>query len=168
MRLDSIPFRLEGGFRVVVETPRGSPFKLKFDAEIGALSLKRPLPLGFSWPYDFGFVPSTKAPDGDPVDALVFWDGGTAPGVVIACRAIGVLQLDQADRGKRVRNDRIIAVPLAYARGDELRAIGDLPKRVRDELAHFCTSSVFFEEKDARVIGWAGPEAADALMGGQA
>src|SRR4051794_680871 len=68
VRLDRIPARTEGGFHVVVETPRGAPYKLKLDPELAVLTLKRPLPLGFTWPYDFGFVPSTKAPDGDPVD----------------------------------------------------------------------------------------------------
>jgi inorganic pyrophosphatase len=164
VRLESLPARTEGGIHVVVETPRGAAFKLKLDPKLGVLTLKRPLPLGFTWPYDFGFVPSTKAPDGDPVDALVWWDAATPPGVVVACRPLGVLQLDQQDRGRRVRNDRIIAVPLSFARGELFRTVEDLPDRVRDELAHFSTSSVYFEEKDVRVVGWAGPDSADALV----
>lgn len=164
MRLDQLPARTEGGFHVVVETPRGAAFKLKLDPALGVLTLKRPLPLGFTWPYDFGFVPSTKAPDGDPVDAIVWWDASTPPGVVVACRALGVLQLDQEDRGRRVRNDRIVAVPLAFERGGSVRTLDDLPDRVRDELAHFSTSSVYFEEKEVRVVGWAGPGAAEALV----
>ena len=155
---------MEGGFHVVVETPRGSPFKLKLDPELGVLVLKRPLPLGFVWPYDFGFVPSTQAPDGDPVDALVLWDAASPPGVVVRCRALGVLQLDQDDGGRRVRNDRIVATPLAFERGQGWARVDDLPARVRQELALFSTSSVYFEAKDVRILGWAGPEAAEALL----
>jgi inorganic pyrophosphatase len=166
VRLDAIPARTEGGFHVVVETPRGAAFKLKLDATLGVLTLKRPLPLGFTWPYDFGFVPSTKAPDGDPVDALVWWDAATPAGVVIPCRALGVLQLDQRDGGRRVRNDRIVAVPLRFERGDPFRTIEDLPPRVREELAHFSTSAVYFEGKDVHVLGWGGPAAADAIVDG--
>jgi inorganic pyrophosphatase len=165
MRLDQLPARTEGGFHVVVETPRGAAFKLKLDPKLGVLTLKRPLPLGFTWPYDFGFVPSTKAADGDPVDAIVWWDASTPAGVVVACRALGVLQLDQEEKdGRRVRNDRIVAVPLAFERGGAVRTLDDLPERVRDELAHFSASSVYFEEKDVRVLGWAGPGAAEALV----
>jgi inorganic pyrophosphatase len=166
VRLDRISARTAGGFHVVVETPRGARCKLKLDPELGVLALKRPLPLGFAWPYDFGFVPSTRAPDGDPVDALLVWDVSSPAGLVVPCRALGVLQLDQAEQdGRRVRNDRIVAVPLAFARGEPVRTVDDLPARVRDELAHFSTSSVFFEGKDVRVVGWAGPDAADALVG---
>ncbi len=168
MRLDRIPARAGGGFHVVVETPRGAPCKLKLDPELGTLVLKRPLPLGFAWPYDFGFVPSTKAPDGDPVDALVLWDVSSPAGLVVPCRAAGVLQLDQAeDDGRRVRNDRIVAVPLAFERGEDVRTVDDLPERVKQELVHFSTSSVYFEGKDLRVLGWGGPGAADALIAGR-
>jgi inorganic pyrophosphatase len=166
VRLDAIPARTKGGVHVVVETPRGAPFKLKLDPALGVLILKRPLPLGFVWPYDFGFVPSTRAPDGDPVDALVWWDGATPAGVVVPCRPLGVLQLDQLDRGRRIRNDRIVAVPLRFDRGDAFRTVEDLPARVREELAHFFASAVYFEGKEVRVLGWAGPEAAEALVGG--
>jgi inorganic pyrophosphatase len=165
MRLDQIPARTDGGFHVVVETPRGAQFKLKLDPGLGVLTLKRPLPLGFTWPYDFGFVPSTRAPDGDPVDALIVWDASSPPGLVVACRALGVLQLDQrGDDGRRVRNDRIVAVPLRFERGLSLRSVDDLPARVKDELAHFSTSSAYFEGKDVRMLGWGGPEAGEALI----
>lgn len=165
MRLDRVPARTEGGFHVVVETPRGSPFKLKLDPALGVLALKRPLPLGFTWPYDFGFVPSTRAPDGDPVDALVLWELASPAGLVVPCRALGVLALDQSEEdGRRVRNDRIVAVPLADPRV-RVESVDELPGRVRDELAHFSTSSVYFEGKDVRVLGWTGPGAAEALIG---
>jgi inorganic pyrophosphatase len=167
VRLDRIPARADGGFHVVVETPRGAPCKLKLDPELGTLVLKRPLPLGFAWPYDFGFVPSTKAPDGDPVDVLVLWDVSSPAGLVVVCRALGVLQLDQAEEGgRRVRNDRIVAVPLAFERGADVRSVEELPARVKDELVHFSTSSAYFEGKDVRVLGWAGPQAAEALIAG--
>lgn len=165
MRLDRLPARAEGGIHVVVETPRGSPFKLKLDPALGVLALKRPLPLGFAWPFDFGFVPSTRAPDGDPVDAVVLWDAASPAGLIIPCRALGVLQLDQQEQdGRRVRNDRIVAVPLAAPRQGEVRSVDDLPARVKEELAHFSTSSVWFEGKDVRVLGWAGPPEAARLI----
>ena len=168
MQLGGIPALIEGGgFHVVVESPRGSALKLKLDPELQVMVVNRPLPLGFVYPYDWGFVPSTRAPDGDPVDALVCWDVPTFPGVVIACRALGVLRLEQeAKGGGRERNDRLVAIPLHHPRGAELRTTEDLPPRVREEIAHFFTSSAYFEPKDPRVLGWAGPDAAEALIRG--
>jgi inorganic pyrophosphatase len=54
-----------------------------------------------SFPYDFGFVPSTKAPDGDPVDALVLMDEPAFPGCVLSCRPIGVIEGEQLDGNKK-------------------------------------------------------------------
>jgi inorganic pyrophosphatase len=76
-----------------------------------------------------------------------------------------VLELDQEEKsGGRVRNDRILAVPLSHSRGDDVKTYVDLDPRVLDELAHFFTSAVFFAGKDPRIIGWNGPEAALRLI----
>jgi inorganic pyrophosphatase len=167
MGLGTVPARTAGGFHVVVEAPRGATVKLKHDPALDVLVANRPLPLGFAYPYDWGFVPGTKAADGDPVDALVYWDVSSYPGVVIRCRALGVLELEQAAKaGGRERNDRILALPLAHPRGAALRTHADLDPRVLEEIEHFFTSSVFFQAKDPRVLGWRGPDAAERLLGG--
>jgi len=110
MQLDQIPARTAGGFHVVVESPRGSPVKLKYDPELSCIVSGRPLPLGFVYPYDWGFVPGTRAPDGDPVDALVFWEVPTFPGIVLRCRALGVLEVEQDGRDGGRQPDHLPAV----------------------------------------------------------
>jgi inorganic pyrophosphatase len=60
--------------RVVIETPKGSRNKFAFDPDDHIFELKKVLPSGMTFPYDFGFVPSTKADDGDPIDVLVLMD----------------------------------------------------------------------------------------------
>jgi inorganic pyrophosphatase len=128
--------------------------------------LKRPLPLGLRYPCDWGFVPGTKAEDGDPVDAMIVWDTPTAPGVVVACRAIGAIEVEQDDpeHKTRVRNDRILALPVADHRAEAVRHYRDLPDRRRAELEAFLLASVQFERKNVEIIGHAGPDAAQALI----
>src|SRR2546423_4782961 len=96
--------------RVVVETPKGSRNKFAFDAEQHIFELKKVLPAGMTFPYDFGFVPSTIADDGDPIDVLVLMDEPAFPGCVLSCRPIGVIEGEQKSKKGKERNDRIIAV----------------------------------------------------------
>jgi inorganic pyrophosphatase len=165
--LERIPtFSERDIFHVVVESPRGSAVKLKYRPDLGAMSISRPLAAGLVYPFDWGFVPSTKGPDGDPVDAAVFWDVATFPGVVIPCRALAVIQVEQnrPDGKGRARNDRILALPIDARRQRELRSETELPTRVREELEHFFIAATVFEGKDPRILGWAGADAALDLL----
>ncbi len=155
----------QGAVRVVVESPRGALVKLKYDVALGAMSVSRPLPLGLAYPYDWGFVPGTRAQDGDPLDALVYWDVASYPGIVIPCRAVAVVRLEQDSKTNgRVRNDRVLAVPVKHSRGDGITSPDDLPSRVKDEIAQFFLSAIFFEPKNPRLLGWGGPEEAERLV----
>ncbi|HEY8926373.1 MAG TPA: inorganic diphosphatase [Polyangia bacterium] len=144
-----------GVLHVVVEAPAGSTTKIKWDPQLEAFSLSRPLPLGMAYPHDWGFVPSTQAADGDPVDAMVLSEGTTYPGLVIPCRPIGVVRLEQNRKqgGGRERNDRIIAVA-ARARRHPLRSADELAERYREEIARFFVNVVFFEDKAPELLGW--------------
>ena len=84
--------------RVVIETPKGSRNKYAFDAKEKVFELKKVLPAGMDFPYDFGFVPSTTADDGDPVDVLVLMDEPAFTGCVLKCRIIGIIEGDRAIR----------------------------------------------------------------------
>jgi inorganic pyrophosphatase len=77
---------------IVVETPRGGRAKLSYDCELKTFVLSKSLMLGLSYPYDWGFIPSTRADDGDPLDAIVIHDAATCPGLVMRCKLLGVLQ----------------------------------------------------------------------------
>lgn len=166
MNLHELPSRDAKGYvHVVIETPAGAKVKLKYEPEFGAFSLARPLPLGVHYPFDWGFVPSTLAEDGDPVDAMVLLDTPTAAGVVVACQAIGVLKVEQVgeDGHGRERNDRVLLTPVRDARF-EATDIHDLPRRVRDELAAFFQTAVLFGHKDLEILGWAGPAEGERLI----
>lgn len=141
--------------------------KLKYDPALQAFTLSRPLPAGIVYPHDWGFVPGTAAADGDPLDAIVVWDGTSYPGVVLGCRLLGVLEVEQNNRKdprKRERNDRLIAVPINAPRPAGLGSVDDLPERVRKELEAFFAASTVFEHKDLAFLGWRDPITAYELV----
>jgi inorganic pyrophosphatase len=168
MSLATLPaFGPDGSVHVVVESPRGSTVKLKYDADLNAFTLSRPLIDGLSYPFDWGFVPSTRASDGDPLDAMILWDRGTFPGAVIACRLIGLLAVEQNSKqrpGTRERNDRVVGVPLNAPKFNALTQVRDVESRVREELEAFFTAAAAFEGKDLQFLQWAGAAAAYDLV----
>src|ERR1700748_3742029 len=107
----------------IVETPRGSRSKLEYDPKLKAFTLAKPLMAGLTYPYDWGFIPSTEADDGDPLDVLIIHDSQTYPGVVLRCRPVGILEVEQRKKGKTERNDRIFAVPDGSPLETDLRDI---------------------------------------------
>jgi inorganic pyrophosphatase len=121
--LSNLPaYSEDGSVHAVVEAPKGSLVKLKYEIKLGAFTVAHSLPLGLSYPFDWGFVPSTQAPDGDPLDVLILHEASTYPGVVLPCRPLGVVEMDQEDQGgKRERNDRVIVMPAWHDRVGDLR-----------------------------------------------
>lgn len=169
MDLRHLPARAaDGALHVVVESPRGATVKLKYEPALGVMTVARALPLGLAYPYDWGFVPGTAAADGDPVDAMIVWDAASYPGTVVRCRAVGVVRLEQDRKGGggRIRNDRLILLPVKYERGAPVGDVGDLPARLREEIEQFFLMTVLFGRKNPRVLGWGGAAEADALVDG--
>jgi inorganic pyrophosphatase len=144
----------------VVETPRGSRCKLDFDPKLKVFTLSKPLMAGLTYPYDWGFVPSTQAEDGDPLDVLIIHDAATYPGLVLRCRPIGVLKATQMRDGKKERNDRLFALPDRAPFEGELKDIRHLPPRAVEELEKFFEATNALEDKKIKFLGWDGPDAA--------
>jgi len=160
MEFGRIP-ALEGDVvQVVVESPRGSMLKLKYEEAWQVMSISRPLPAGVIYPYDWGFIPSTTAPDGDPLDAMVIWDVASFPGVVLRCRAIAVIYVEQNktnfEPSVRVHNDRVLLVPLEARREAAMTDLASISQRMRAELEHFAGAATALEGKDIRITGWGG------------
>jgi inorganic pyrophosphatase len=169
MNLVTIPaFGSDDTVNVVVETPRGSTLKLKYEPQWDAMTVSRPLALGVTFPYDWGFVPSTQADDGDPLDAMLLWDVSSHPGVVVPTRAIGVLRVEQnrtnRKASERIRNDRIMCIPVEARREGTVTSIAALSERVRQELEQFAIAATALEGKDVRIVGWGDAAAALQLV----
>jgi inorganic pyrophosphatase len=127
-----------GELRVVIETPKGSRNKYDYDPDCDCLELATVLPEGMSFPYDFGFVPSTLGEDGDPLDILVLMDAPVVPGCVIRARPIGAIEAKQKAKGEDwERNDRLIAVAAHAQSHQNVKSLEGLRPHLVDEIKEF-------------------------------
>ena len=150
--------------RVVVETPKGSRNKFAYEPNEHIFELKKVLPAGMAFPYDFGFVPSTEADDGDPIDVLVLMDEPAFPGCVLTCRPIGVIEGEQGDKKDTERNDRIVAVQEDAHSWADIKTIDDLGKQFCRELEEFFVNYHRLSGKQYRILGLKGPDQARKLV----
>jgi inorganic pyrophosphatase len=124
--------------QVVVETPRGSRNKYKFDERTGRMKLSKVMPEGMVFPYDFGFFAETRTEDGDPLDVLILCDEPTFPGYQIDSRFVGAILANQRGAGqKQMRNDRIIAVAEALVLYASANDLSDLEPMVLKQINEF-------------------------------
>jgi inorganic pyrophosphatase len=152
--------------QVIIETPRGSRNKFAWDPEQRLFELRKVLPAGMSFPYDFGFVPSTKAPDGDPFDVLVLMEEPVPVGCLVKCRLIGAIQGTQIEKGaeKPVRNDRLLAVERGNHEYSDISDIRDLSKKLLRELEQFFVNYHELEGNKYEVLDRVGTKEAHRLL----
>jgi inorganic pyrophosphatase len=94
----------------IIDTPKRSRNKFKYDERRGLFKLSGVLPLGAVFPFDFGYIPSTVGGDGDPLDILILMDEPAFPGCLVPAKLIGVIEANQTEDGQTTRNDRLIGV----------------------------------------------------------
>ena len=143
----------DGLLQVIIETPKGSRNKFAFDPDQKIFAVKTVLPAGMSFPYDFGFLPRTIAPDGDPLDVLLLMDEPAFPGIAVRARLIGIIEGEQLDGKKRIRNDRLLAVAEANHQYANVRRVRDLPSRFLHELEEFFVNYHGLEGKKYKLLG---------------
>ncbi|MGA8530752.1 MAG: inorganic diphosphatase [Acidobacteriaceae bacterium] len=154
----------DGLLQVIIETPAGSRNKFAYDPEQGIYILRKILPAGMIFPWDFGFVPQTKAPDGDPIDVLLLMDEPAYPGCAVPARLIGVIEGEQLEGRKKNRNDRLVAVADASHSYANIRRLKDLPRKWVKELEDFFVNYHSLEGKEYRLLGCHGAQTAARLV----
>ena len=154
----------EGLLQVIIETPAGSRNKFAFDPEQEIFAVKKVLPAGMVFPYDFGFLPQTIAPDGDPIDVLLLMDEPAYPGCVVRSRLIGVIEGEQLEGKKKIRNDRLVAVAEVNHMYANVRKFKDLPGKWIQELEQFFVNYHNLEGKKYRLLGCKGADIAFDLI----
>jgi inorganic pyrophosphatase len=153
-----------GLLNVIVEAPKGCRNKYKYDEQHGLWRLSKVLPLGASFPFDFGFLPSTRGEDGDPVDVLVLLDEPAFPGCIVPARLIGVLEAEQTQAGKTIRNDRLVAVVETPYNPPPFQSLAEMSVQCLDELEHFFISYNQMEGRQFTPLGRHGPEKAQEVL----
>jgi inorganic pyrophosphatase len=149
----------------IIETRSGTRTKLAFDEESEAFVVKKVLPQGMSFPFDYGFIPSTLGDDGDPLDVLVLMDEPVPTGAVVPSRLIGVIEASQTEEnGVSDTNDRLIAVAMSCELFHEVKKLGDLPDHVVAQIERFFVTYNEEEGKEFKVKGKHGPKRAKALL----
>jgi inorganic pyrophosphatase len=160
------PFADEGReLNVIIETPKGSRNKFDYDDALGLFKLGGVLPAGASFPFDFGFVPSTTGGDGDPLDVLVLMDEPAFTGCLVRVRLLGVIEAEQTERdGETTRNDRLIGVAAVSRLHRKVRSLSGLDETLLDEIEHFFVSYNEIKGKEFKPLGRFGPKRAAAVV----
>src|SRR5664279_6551181 len=162
MSLNKVPSGkdLPNDFNVIIEIPmHGEPVKYEVDKESGAIFVDRFMTTAMHYPCNYGYVPHTLADDADPVDVLVITPFALSPGVVVTCRPIGVLKMEDEAGG----DSKLLAVPI-----DKVLPIykhwqkpGDMNELRLKQIQHFFEHYKDLEPgKWVKIQGWDGPEAA--------
>ena len=141
----------------VVEIPRGGRNKYEFDPELGALKLARFISASVVYPTEYGYVPETIAPDGDPLDVLVCVSEPTFPGCMIETKVIGLFKM--AD--EKGPDDHVVCVPFNDPTWNKLNDVEDLPDQLRKEIGHFFDIYKDLDpDRHSEVRGWGDRQAA--------
>jgi inorganic pyrophosphatase len=151
---------LANDFNVIIEIPmHADPIKYEVDKETGALFVDRFVSTSMHYPCNYGYIPMTLSDDGDPVDVLVITPFALMPGVVVRCRPIGILKMEDESGG----DQKLLAVPIdkltpLYRHVETAR---DLPELVLAQITHFFQHYKDLEPgKWVKIEGWGSPEEA--------
>ena len=153
-----------GHLNAIIDTPKGSRNKFKYDEELGLFKLSGMLPVGSVFPFDFGYIPSTKGDDGDALDILILMDEPAFTGCLVPAKLIGVIEAEQTEKQETTRNDRLIAVAADSRNHSDVRFLGDLNSNLVHEIERFFISYNETKGKRFEIRNRRGPERAQELV----
>ncbi|NIP44540.1 MAG: inorganic diphosphatase [candidate division Zixibacteria bacterium] len=135
---------------VIIEIPMGSRNKYEFDKESGHIKFDRMLFSAVHYPSDYGFIPSTLAEDGDPLDALVLVTEPTFPGCHIDCYPIGLFKMED----EKGIDHKILCVPSGDPNWNNISGLENVPEHLLMEIENFFEIYKKLENKKTIVEGW--------------
>lgn len=144
---------------VTIEIPKGQRNKYQIDHDSGRIRLDRYLYTSMGYPIDYGFIEDTLGEDGDPLDALLLLPEPVFPGVVVAARPVGMLQMTDEAGG----DDKVLCVPAGDPRYDHITDIGDVSSFELAAIKHFFVHYKDLEPgKYVQAGDWVSRQAAEA------
>src|ERR1700744_2556648 len=161
--LTTLPHRLDakkGTCRAIIETPKGCRNKFDYDPESNLFILAGLLPEGMMFPFDFGFIPSSRGEDGDPLDIMVLMDAPAHVGCLIEVRIIGIIEAEQTQDGKKEKNSRILGAAVHSYEHENLLHISDVSKTLLSQVEEFFVSYNKQRGKKFRITDTGGPKKA--------
>ena len=161
--MDLLPFDpspCQGVVNLIVEIPAGSRNKYEYLPDSGVMALDRVLHASIRYPFDYGFVPNTRADDGSPLDAMVIMAEPTFAGCLIRARPIGLLDLH--DNG--IYDGKLLCVPLADPGQSRIRSIRQIASSQLEEVAEFFRTYRSIEGGDVSIQGWRDADAVNPLL----
>jgi inorganic pyrophosphatase len=135
---------------VVIEIPQNSSQKMEYDPRYGVFRADRTMHSPLHYPYNYGFIPSTLYPDGDPLDIFVFCSHPLPVGTLCTARPVGVLRMHD-DHGQ---DDKIFSVYSHDPRYDHIKRLSDVSEHRLIEIVHFFQVYKHLEDKAVDVEGW--------------
>jgi inorganic pyrophosphatase len=156
----------QGEVNVLIEIPKDSNIKYELDKDTGYIFVDRFLHTAMRYPFNYGFIPNTKADDGDPLDVLVMSEYAVAPGTVIPAVVIGVLEMEDEEG----IDAKLLAVPSKKIDPfyGSLTSINDVPEAIKNKMKHFFENYKTLEPgKWVKVKNWHGRDKAlEAISNG--
>jgi inorganic pyrophosphatase len=141
----------------IVEIPKGSRNKYEYDPQLGAIKLDRFVSASVVYPTDYGYVPETLAPDGDPLDVLVCVSEPTFPGCLVPSKVVGLFKVSD-EKGP---DDHVVCVPCDDPGWNTADEIDDIPLQLRREIGHFFEVYKDLDpDRHSEVKGWGSREEA--------
>jgi inorganic pyrophosphatase len=150
--------------KAIIETPKGRRNKFDYDPKFRMFRLGGLLPEGMSFPFDFGFVPSTLAADGDPLDIMVLMDEPAHVGCLLDVRVVGVIEAEQVQDGKSMENDRLMGIAIHSYNHQHIKSLNDVDGQILDQVEQFFISYNKSRGKKFKVKGRHGPRRAAELI----
>jgi len=153
------------GIDIIIEIPKNSRIKYEKDELTGKIRCDRYLKTPFNYPYNYGYIPNTLAPDNDPIDVFVLMDEPLYPGTIISVTILGAFEM--IDNGES--DDKMIAIPSEKLNFPEKYTVIEngkkvIQKKFLDEIKFFLENYKKLEEKEVVIKGYMDADDANALV----
>lgn len=144
----------------IIEIPKETRNKYEYDEELDIIKLDRVLYSTIFYPIDYGFIPETRADDGDHLDIMVMTNSPVFPGCLLETRPLGVLIMSD----EHGMDEKVLSVPLKNPNYEQYQTLDDVSPHFLKEIVHFFEAYKHLEGKEVNVQRWGTREEAHEII----